>query len=75
MVGRNYAYQQPRLALVEALRLARPTPERLTRSMRQSLLSQLRCHAAFAQRKLTWDLEDWRPNVGYYATIEAYCNP
>jgi hypothetical protein len=73
--GRNHAPEAPRTALAEALRIARPTPLRLTQSVRASLLNQLRCHADFAPRKPLWDLEAWRPDVGYFKTVAAFCNP
>jgi hypothetical protein len=73
--GRRSAAEAPGRALAEALTAARPTPLTLTRSVRQSLTNQLRCHANFAPRKPTWDLETWRPNVGYVQTVLALCNP
>ncbi len=73
--GRNYAPEAPATALAEALAAARPTPLHLTAVMRHSLLNQLRCHADFAPRKPLWDLEAWRPDVGYFRTVAAYCNP
>jgi hypothetical protein len=73
--GRNYAPDAPAQALAEAITLAAPTPLRLTRSVHRSLLNQLRCHADFAPRKPLWDLEAWRPDVGYFTTVEALCNP
>jgi hypothetical protein len=43
--------------------------------MHKSLYNQLRCHTVFAPDKATWDLESFRPNVGYEQTVAAYCNP
>jgi Protein of unknown function (DUF2599) len=43
--------------------------------MRHSLRNQLRCHAVFVPDKPTWDLESWRPDVGYAKTVLAECNP
>jgi hypothetical protein len=73
--GRQHAASSPSLALSQAVRAARPTPLRLTKSIHESLLNQLRCHAEFVPNKPTWDLESWRPNVGYTKTVEAECNP
>jgi hypothetical protein len=72
--GRNHSPEAVGQTLAEALQLE-PVPLHLTHSMRRSLYNQLRCHADFAPRKAQWDLESWRPNVGYYRTIEALCNP
>lgn len=40
---------------------------------------QFRCHWDWARLvapdKPTWNLEPWRPPVGYDATVEAACNP
>lgn len=40
---------------------------------------QFRCHWAWARLiapdKPTWNLEPWRPPVGYDATVDAACNP
>lgn len=34
------------------------------------------CHHRFAwMRPGTYNLEEWRPNVGYDATVRAHCNP
>lgn len=33
------------------------------------------CHANFAKTKNEWNLEPYRPNVGYNATVAAHCNP
>jgi uncharacterized protein DUF2599 len=73
--GRQHADAAPARALWQAVRDARPTPLRITNSIHQSLLNQLRCHTEFAPYKPTWDLEAWRPNVGYLKTVEAECNP
>jgi hypothetical protein len=75
LYGRNHAYGAPTLALAQVLRLARPAPLRLTGMIRGSLLSQFRCHAAFALHKPRWNLEAWRPDVGYTRTVLAECNP
>jgi hypothetical protein len=75
IAGRNHAWQAVPTTLAEALTAARPTPVRLTESVRLSLSEQLRCHAVFAPRKPLWDLEAWRPDVGYLETVRARCNP
>ena len=36
---------------------------------------QLLCHAFGAPNKAKWNLEPWRPAVGYYPTLAAGCNP
>ncbi|PQP04066.1 MULTISPECIES: DUF2599 domain-containing protein [Pseudomonas] len=35
---------------------------------------QLICHLAIARDKPQWNLEPWRPDVGYSKTLEAGCN-
>ncbi|WP_367616714.1 DUF2599 domain-containing protein [Pseudomonas farris] len=35
---------------------------------------QLICHLAIARDKPQWNLEPWRPDVGYAKTLEAGCN-
>jgi hypothetical protein len=61
--------------LAAMLRAAGPPPLRLTATTQASLVDQLRCHAAFAPTKPLWDLESWRPDVGYLATVAHECNP
>lgn len=39
------------------------------------LRDQYYCHANFASGKAEWNIEAWRPNVGYTSTILAECNP
>ncbi|WP_243398974.1 DUF2599 domain-containing protein [Cryobacterium zongtaii] len=41
----------------------------------QKFRDQLICHVANAQGKSPWNLDAWRPNVGYAATVAALCNP
>lgn len=36
---------------------------------------QYKCHVNFAKNKVPWNLEPWRPDVGYVATVAARCNP
>lgn len=33
------------------------------------------CHQQFAFYKSTWNLDEWRPDVSYYNTVMALCNP
>lgn len=33
------------------------------------------CHQQFAFFKSEWNLDEWRPNVGYARTVAAKCNP
>jgi hypothetical protein len=47
----------------------------ISHDVRASLANQLRCHATFASNKPVWDLEAWRPNVGYADTVLHACNP
>lgn len=43
------------------------------------MMNQYLCHAQFvavrSPRKQTWDLDEWRPDVSYRATVLASCNP
>jgi hypothetical protein len=42
----------------------------------QKYRDQLVCHIASAGTlKVPWNLDSWRPNVGYTATVLAACNP
>lgn len=75
LYGRNHAAQGADVALREAIIAAHPTPLTITSSIHHSLLEQLRCHAMFAAAKPTWDLETWRPDVGFTRTVLAECNP
>ena len=36
---------------------------------------QFHCHNDFASAKRPWNLEPWRPDVGYALTVAAGCNP
>ena len=42
---------------------------------RNNLHDQLACHAYNATFKSPWNLDTWRPDVGYPATVAALCNP
>lgn len=37
--------------------------------------NQLLCHRDFAPFKTPWNLDSWRPNVSYWDTVAAACNP
>lgn len=43
------------------------------------MADQFRCHWVWARLirpdKPSWNLEPWRPAVGYQATVDAQCNP
>ncbi len=53
----------------------RASPEADTASLRD----QFNCHWDFARivdpHKTSWDLEAWRPDVGYASVVAAQCNP
>lgn len=44
-----------------------------------AMSDQFSCHWDFARiaepHKSSWNLEAWRPDVGYAATVQAECNP
>lgn len=42
-----------------------------------SLYNQLRCHTDWAtfRNKTPWNLDAGRPDVGYWSTVHAKCNP
>ena len=40
-----------------------------------SMYDQYTCHAVYATFKSVWNLEPWRPNVGYDNTKLKSCNP
>ncbi|MFD6093544.1 DUF2599 domain-containing protein [Oerskovia sp. NPDC060338] len=40
-----------------------------------TMRDQFDCHALGATDKKTWNLEPWRPDVGFLATVAARCNP
>ena len=41
----------------------------------QKYRDQLVCHVVNARGKTPWNIDSWRPNVGYAATVAALCNP
>ncbi|WP_312718623.1 DUF2599 domain-containing protein [Mobilicoccus sp.] len=52
-------------------RVVRAVPEADTPGMRDQFV----CHATFAANKEAWYLEPARPDVGYWNTVKAGCNP
>jgi hypothetical protein len=73
--GRLTAATHAATALSESLAEAGSIPQALTAAQRESLEDQLRCHAVFAPHKPVWNLETWRPDVGYPRTVLNLCNP
>ena len=71
--GRTHAFYEPGRAWDQALDKAGRKP--LSSAQWTSLYNQFRCHAKMAQDKPTWNMESWRSNVGYQATLAAACNP
>ncbi len=41
----------------------------------RGMINQLTCHLVIAREKDKWNLEPFRPYVGYAATVAAGCNP
>lgn len=41
----------------------------------RGMINQLTCHLAHAREKPEWNIEPWRPYVGYALTEKALCNP
>jgi hypothetical protein len=44
-------------------------------SNNRGMINQLTCHLYAAREKPEWNLEPWRPYVGYSKTVAAGCNP
>jgi hypothetical protein len=44
-------------------------------SNNRGMINQLTCHLYAAREKPEWNLEPWRPYVGYDKTLAAGCNP
>lgn len=51
------------------------SPDADTPGMRDQFVCHWVWARLVARDKPTWNLEPWRPNVGYDATVEAACNP
>jgi len=75
LAGRLSTATRTGTALTESLRESGPAPLVLSPAQRNSLVNQLRWHAAFAPHKPVWNLETWRPDVGYGRTVLHLCNP
>jgi hypothetical protein len=43
--------------------------------MRDQLICHQQIVAVVSPTKATWNLDEWRPNVGYLQTVNASCNP
>lgn len=71
--GRDTTFPGADLRAWQEIRTADPAAD--TPGMRD----QFRCHWEWARLiapdKPTWNLEPWRPSVGYDATVDAACNP
>lgn len=44
-------------------------------SNNRGMINQLTCHLYIARDKPEWNLEPWRPYVGYSKTVAVGCNP
>lgn len=44
-------------------------------SNNRGMINQLTCHLYIAREKTEWNLEPWRPYVGYTKTVASGCNP
>jgi hypothetical protein len=44
-------------------------------SNNRGMINQLTCHLYIAREKPEWNLEPWRPYVGYSKTVATGCNP
>ena len=68
------------LAQVDAQRLLNDAINKagwrsLSGSQYNSLLNQMKCHAYFADSKPQWNLDAWRPDIGFWSTVRHQCNP
>lgn len=43
--------------------------------MRDQLIRHQQIVAIRSPRKPTWNLDEWRPNIGYLQTVNTSCNP
>lgn len=71
--GRDTPYPGSDLRAWQEIRTADPAADT------PGMWDQFRCHWEWARLiapdKPTWNLEPWRPLVGYDATVDAACNP
>lgn len=71
--GRDTTYPGSDLRAWQEIRAADPAADT------PGMWDQFRCHWEWARLiapdKPTWNLEPWRPPVGYDATVDAACNP
>lgn len=44
-------------------------------SQGRAMWNQYICHFDWAPWKSTWNLDEWRPDVGYWTTVRRACNP
>lgn len=44
-------------------------------SNNRGMINQLTCHLAIAREKPEWNIEPWRPYVGFDSTVASKCNP
>jgi hypothetical protein len=44
-------------------------------SMRNQYICHQRFVALYSPNKPTWNLDEWRPDVGYWETVNQKCNP
>jgi hypothetical protein len=73
--GRSVAAYDARRVFNDAVSMAGVWP--FSPSVYNSLYNQFRCHAYFywLRNKLQWNLDTWRPDVGFWSTVAAQCNP
>lgn len=64
-------WPNPQVAAAAWREVVRAEPEADTPGM----ADQYTCHAVFAPTKDVFNLEPWRPDVGYLATLASACNP
>ncbi|WP_328394941.1 DUF2599 domain-containing protein [Nocardia sp. NBC_00416] len=71
--GRDTTFPGSDLRAWQEIRAADPSADT------PGMWDQFRCHWEWARLiapdKPTWNLEPWRPSVGYDATVDAACNP
>ncbi|MGW5381919.1 DUF2599 domain-containing protein [Nocardia sp. NPDC003963] len=71
--GRDTTFPGSDLRAWQEIRIADPDADT------PGMWDQFRCHWEWARLiapdKPSWNLEPWRPSVGYDATVDAACNP